>query len=141
MSFAAFLKVIYEAVQLDPPMRYTADAYPPDKDVYAPGDTLYFSPTIILGHGGQVDGLRTIMDTSTHKRARLCNGLPSRQYDIHTTLDRGLSGNIMTGGPNVPIAIERLPPGRYKVATNVHGYGDQAGQIGHDVYFRLETPC
>lgn len=125
----------------EPPMSYSATEYVPDKSIYAPGETLHFTPTLTMGHGGRVTGLRTIINAQTHLAARLCDGGPTKKYPIEQNLDRGVYGDVVTGAPSVTIEIEKMPPGRYKVATNINGYGDQAGQVGHDVYFAITEPC
>lgn len=145
LAILVLLVLVYQGVQRSqaaPPLRYTQTTYTPDKAVYVPGETLHFTPTLILGYGGRITGLRTIINVDTHRTARLCDGTALKQkYPLDTNLDRGAYGDVMSGLSSVAILIEKMPPGHYKVATNINGYGTQSGEVGHDVYFSIQQPC
>lgn len=125
---------------LDPPVKYTAAVFPPEKPIYAPGETLRYTPTLILRSETEIGGHRFIMSATTRRIARLCDGTPARPIPVVGGAEEGTEANI-DGGAFVPILIPKLPPGDYWVRSFVHGYGESSGQATYRVFFSVREPC
>lgn len=121
-----------------PPIHYTQEDYYPDRAVYAPGDTLMYTPTLTINVGGRVDFLRTYWDDTRSQSARLCDGAFAPQDAFSRNLPRGIIGNAR-GGMAVPYTVPKLPPGHYRIlnsATKPSG-----GESDYEVPFEIIETC
>lgn len=125
----------------EPPIHWTAAEYTPERHVYAPGDTIVYTPTLRMLYGGEVAGLRSFWDVAHVRPARTCDNAPTPTYEINNNFPAGEYGNLVTGAPSVALPIPALPPGDYTIETNVHGFGVATGQTGYVVRFSVTQAC
>lgn len=123
-----------------PPIRYSTSVFLPERAVYAPGETLRYTPTLTLRAETEIEGIRTIVSAHTRRTARLCDGTSALPIPIHSGAEEGTEANI-DGGAFVAVPIPKLPPGEYWVRTFVHGFGESSGQATYRVLFSVKEPC
>lgn len=130
-----------------PPLRYVvsetdtsiAETFASDRSIYAPGETLIYTPTLIRQKHGRVDVSRAFYDVTRDQSALLCDGSPAPQIEFWRPLPRGVSHNVR-GGRQVLIAIPKMPPGDYLVQSSVIDPAN-GGEAYVEVPFSIREPC
>lgn len=138
--------VLYLAVDLKwfnapaPPIAYTASVFPAEREFYAPGETLRYTPTLTLRAETEIEGVRILVNARTRRTARLCDGTAAKPIPVLGGAEEGTEANI-DGGAFVAIPIPKLPPGDYWVRSFVHGFGESGGQATYKVMFSITKKC
>lgn len=122
----------------EPPIHYTDQEYAADKAVYMPGETLIYTPTLVIKREGRTFFLRTFWDDTRDGAARLCDGSDAPQDEFSRNLPRGIIGNAR-GGRQVTIVVPKLPPGSYRLLSSALKVG--GGESHYEVPFRVERAC
>jgi hypothetical protein len=123
----------------EPPIHYTHGEYAPDKSVYAPGETLIYTPTLVVKLEGRTDFLRTYWDVTRSAPARLCDGREAPQEQFSRNLPRGIVGNAR-GGNQVRKFVPKMPPGDYVLLSSAVKAGG-GGEGYYEVAFSISEPC
>lgn len=138
LSILAVLIQTYRAAQRSAPLEYTQSSYTPDRAVYRPGDSLVYTPTLVVRHEGRVNVLRTFWDLTRNQSAQLCSGVAAKRITIENNLPVGIVGNVR-GGRSVPVRLEDLPNGDYALITSASG--PDGGQGVYEVRFTVVGSC
>jgi hypothetical protein len=120
------------------PLQYTERSYTPEHSVLAPGDTLVYTPTLVIRRAGRIEVLRSFWSVDTSKDAALCSGDPAPIIEIVRNRPASIIGNVR-GGVAVTVPVPNLPPGRYLLLTSVSGPG--GGQDAYEVPFVITKNC
>lgn len=123
----------------EPPIHYTQSEYYPDKDVYAPGETMVYSPSLVIRQEGIIEFVRTFWDVTHDRSALLCDSTDAPQDRFLRDFPPGTIGNAR-GGRVVMVLIPKLPPGDYIYRSTAVRWVTP-GQSNYSVQFRIETPC
>jgi hypothetical protein len=121
-----------------PPIRYTQLDYYPDRAVYAPGETLVYTPTLIVNLAGRTNFLRTYWDDTRNQSARLCDGTSVPQDEFSRNLPRGIIGNAR-GGTSVSYTVPKMPPGHYRILNSATK--PSQGESDYEVPFEIRQAC
>jgi hypothetical protein len=130
---------LWNALQTEPPIHYTQATYEPNKAVYAPGETLIYTPSLQVAQEGWTDFLRTFWDATRDSSAKLCDGSDAPQDAFSRNLPRGILGNAR-GGRAVSVVVPKMPPGDYILQSSAvkHSGG---GQGYYEVKFSITQAC
>lgn len=145
-AIAALLGVLFILVVVlvrlaqppEAPLHYTQAEYLPDKPVYTPGDTMTYSPTLVLRSGGRIDVLRSFWSRNQDRSATICSGQSAPVIQISRNLPAGSVGDVR-GGARVRIMIPDLPPGDYWLLSSA--VGPDGGQSLYQVPFSVKKEC
>lgn len=148
-GFASLVFIVFFAVLLyqrfinpppppEPPIHYTEAEYPPSKAIYAPGETLTYTPTLVLKVKGHTDFWRSYYDDTRDKTAVLCDGSPSPQDSFWRNLPAGSIGNAR-GGRTVSYVVPKMPPGKYRLQSSATK--PSGGEGYYEVPFEITEPC
>lgn len=122
----------------EPPIHYTQAEYAPARAVYAPGESMVYSPTLIIKAAGRVDVFRSFWDRDRDQNAALCSGGAAPTIAISRNFPMSVIGNVR-GGSRVQLLIPNLPPGRYWLLSSASGPG--GGQSVYRVPFDVTQKC
>jgi hypothetical protein len=122
----------------EPPLHYTAAEYPAARPVYAPMETMIYTPTLIVKQEGRIDVLRSFWSRTLDSAALLCDGSPAPTIEARRNLPAGTVGDIR-GGRAVLVPIPNLPPGDYWLISSATGPG--GGQSVYQTPFRVVRAC
>lgn len=142
-TFAGILFVfgymLFQIAQpIAPPLHYTQLAYTPARAVYAPLESMVYTPTLEIKQAGRVDVLRSFWSVTTDSAASLCDGSSAPTTEIKRNLPPGAVGDIR-GARAVRITIPNLPPGDYLLLSSATGPG--GGQSVYQVSFTVIKKC
>lgn len=122
----------------EPPIHYTQDEYLPARAIYAPGQTMIYSPTLIIRTPGRVDVFRSFWNRDKDANAALCSGQPAPTISVSRNFPATTLGNVR-GGSRVQVLIPPLPPGRYWLLSSA--VGPDGGQSMYQVPFVIAKQC
>lgn len=125
---------LYLALYQPPPLQYSQRYYDPARPVYAPGETLSFTPTLQYRDWGAYTVRRTFNSRVTGTTAKLCDGTNAPPHDIPFTLAFEVVGVYRE--PNTGEKVPNLPPGDYWLIGSVVGRRAQ-----YQVAFKIVQPC
>lgn len=120
------------------PIAYRSKVYTPAADVLAPGDSLVYTPTLVLSREGDLKIVRTFWRLDTHKIARLCTG---QVTDSIERQPRSVPDDVLgfVQDDQVTVKIPVVPPGDYVLSSTA--ITNAGGLSPSKVYFRVERPC
>lgn len=120
------------------PFEYTRDEYQAEHFIYAPGETLVYTPTLTVKRSGVFDTRRGWRTRPAAQRARDCAGNP-----IPPIVDNpppfppdAIDTDVET---RVAVPVPNLPPGDYWLVSSVTK--PDGGESITKVAFRVLTPC
>ena len=122
----------------EPPLHYTQAEYKAEKAVYAPGESMVYSPTLIVARAGRIDVLRSFWSRTKDANATLCSGVSAPTISVSRNFPASVVGNVR-GGARVQLLIPPLPPGDYWLLSTATGAN--GGQGVYQVPFRVERAC
>lgn len=138
MVAIAVVALIRLAAPPEPPIHYTQAAYLPERALYAPGESLVYTPTLIIKTPGRVTVLRSYWNLGTDRNATLCSGQSAPVIEISRNLPAGSIGNVRDGNA-VRLPVPDLPNGDYLLLSSAVGAG--GGQSVYEVRFRVVGSC
>jgi hypothetical protein len=98
--------------QVQAPITYTEQTYPPNKPAYQPGETMVFTPTLFVRSGsGDITLLASLWSITRDQPARLCDG--TRALISWPSYDPPFHVRGTKRGRGTPVDIPRLPNGEY----------------------------
>ncbi len=126
------------AQPVQPPLHYLQAEYQPARSVYAPLETLSYTPTLEVKTAGRVTVLRSFWNRTKDSAASLCDGSSAPTVEVVRNLPAGTVGNVR-GGRAVLVAVPKLPPGDYWLISSA--VGPSGGQSVTEIPFRVEKSC
>ncbi len=122
----------------EPPLHYTQAEYKPERTIYAPGEPLVYSPTLIVARAGRIDVLRSFWSRTKDANATLCSGQSAPVIQISRNFPPSTVGNVR-GGSRVQLLVPLLPPGDYWLISSASG--PNGGQSVYSVPFKVTQAC
>jgi hypothetical protein len=129
---------LWSALNTSAPLHYTQVEYTPERSIYAPGETMVYTPALEVKRAGRVDVLRSFWSRSADESATLCNGESAPTITVTRNLPTGTVGNVR-GGRAVRVEIPDLPPGDYLLLSSASG--PVGGQSVYEVRFSVRQAC
>jgi hypothetical protein len=121
-----------------PPLHYRSIEYAPARSVYAPGETMVYTPELEVRNAGRVDVLRSFWDVTRDQAATLCSGGSAPIIEVKRNLPAGTVGNVR-GGKAVRVSVPMMPPGDYLLISSATG--PSGGQSVYQVAFSIDAAC
>ena len=135
--FAAYSLVLRKP---QPPLTYTTPAYLPERQVYMPGETLVYTPSLTVERGGLTQATRSFWDVDQWNFARLCDGSDAGTIESpKRVFPARAHGRAIAN--RVPVKVPNLPPGRYLISSSAHKETANGGEALSEVEFLIATPC
>ncbi len=122
----------------EPPIHYTQEEYTPNKAVYEPGQSMVYSPTLVIRVPGRVNVLRSFWDRTNDRNAVLCSGQSAPVLQVSRNFPPTTIGNVRSSG-RVQLLIPDLPPGEYWLLSSASG--PDGGQSQYAVPFSIRKEC
>ena len=120
-----------------PPIDYSQERYLPERAILAPGETLYYTPTLTIAHGGYIKFVRTWWNADTQQVALDCTGAAIPSIVGERSLPVLVAGVVR--GNVVKLAVPALPPGHYQLVSTA--IGPTGGSASYYVPFEVMRPC
>ena len=135
--FAVYTLVLRTPVA---PLTYVSPSYIADRQVYAPGDTLVYTPALTVERAGITQVTRSFWDVDKGSFALLCDGTPAPTLrNDPRVFPARAHGKAVAN--RVPIKIPNLPPGRYLVSSSAVKPTGDGGEALSEVEFLIARPC
>lgn len=138
MVAIAVVALVRLARPADPPIHYTQAEYTPQHAAYAPGESLVYTPTLVIKVAGRVNVLRSYWNVTTDRNAVLCSGQPAPVIEISRNLPIGSIENVRDGNA-VRLPVPDLPNGEYLLLSSA--VGADGGQSVYQVRFKVVRSC
>lgn len=120
-----------------PPIEYSADYYTPERVALAPGDTLIYTPTLTIAHGGYLKVVRGYWNIDQNQAATDCEGKIVPPIVMERSVPPLVAGVVR--GNIVKLVIPALPPGHYWLSSTA--MGPTGGTASYLVGFSVVKPC
>jgi hypothetical protein len=138
------------------PIKYADDEYQPGQPIVNVGETLIYTPSLIIQHGGSIEFTRSFY-TATKKGAVDCAGVPLGDIYAKKSYPQDFSGLVRDNtvkiaflpidtplppdgmSPNGIVYRHALPPGRYELSSTATG--PTGGEASYIVWWEVTTPC
>lgn len=129
--------IILRLTPPEPPLTYTQAEYTPERPVIEPGETLTYTPTLVINRAGRIDIVRSYWDVGRNQTGMLCDGSAAPSVSIARALPLSLHGALRQ--QPVRIELPNLRPGVYLLVSSATK--PDGGEAGSQVRFRVTKRC